>query len=214
MSHSLHKLCKKMLFNIEIPVTTNVTQNLHLITVNHIKSKSSLQKPGSLWLSSDLSPLPSKTLPPLPRYWAFCSASNVFIRKLGATKSSREGLESKRAGRREEELWRRRNLFIFRFRIKGDLGSLFLSFTLFFSLFPHTLFVTSCSPGFTMTRPFASSVGLIFLLIGYTAAGKGCSWVWLRGVGGRTGSQVRQEGPEDSQLGVQLSGSVFVGLIY
>lgn len=100
--------------SMKIPATTNVTQDFHHILIHHIKIK---KQPVSVWLHWDLSPLPSTTLPPLPTYWAFCSASNVFIRKLGATKSTGEGLESKRAnaGQRgsEEELWRRRNLLVF-----------------------------------------------------------------------------------------------------
>lgn len=48
----------------------------------------------------------------------------------------------------------------------------------------RVLFVPGRSPGFTMARPSSSSqtVGVLFLLIAYTAAGKGCSWVSGRGV--------------------------------
>ena len=117
----------------------------------------------------DLSPLPATALPPPPRYWAFCSPSNVFIRKLGATESSREGLESegasagqrgrdgeKRRGRGVEE--KKSVCFLVWFWIRGDLEiSLSLCLSLSLSLSSsHSLFLSSASPAARQVSPWTA----------------------------------------------------------
>ena len=91
---------------------------------------------------------------------------------------------------------KRRNPFFF------QAGSEFEDFSL---LLKHSLkhSLSEAAPQvslFTMIRPPTSTVGLLLLLIGYAAAGKGCSWgaVWRRGK--VEGSKVTQEGAENAQL--------------
>lgn len=110
----------------------------------------------SLGLNWDLSPLPSTSLPPLPRYWAFCSAPNVFIGKRGATKSTREGLESKRAKVREGRIVESEETFLFSvcFWVRGDLGSLSLSLSFSLSASVSLFPLTHSSPAARQVSPW------------------------------------------------------------
>lgn len=147
-----------------------------------------LCKPVRLWLNWDPSLLPSAPLPPIPRYWAFCSASNVFIRRLAANQGEEGSARERRS--RQGKLSRREETLCWCFELEESLLVVCVSS---FNVKVFTLrHRPLCSPGLTMTRPATPWVGLILLLIGYAAAGKVTrprghtgSLCWFKLTGGR-----------------------------
>lgn len=131
---------------------TCVTQNFHCI-------KPETRVPIK---TASVSPLPSSASRPLPD-----TDLDVFFREVGRVKEVSAG-------------WRRTTSFCFQAGSDSD-GSSGSPPSYFFSPYSPMLVATSRSAGFTMTRPSSlTSIGLILLLIAFTAAGKGCSWVCVR----------------------------------
>lgn len=136
---------------MKMPVTTHGTHN-----VPHEENKVPFFS-QSVCVAELRSESPPQSIPPAPSQILSFSASNVFIRKLGATKSTREGLESKRVNARErgrvvEET--KASLFsLVLNRRSGVSLSLSLSLTLCFIRFSqHTLH--SLSPAAHQVSPW------------------------------------------------------------
>lgn len=133
---------------------------------------------------------PQNIPPPPPRYWAFCSAIHVFIRKLGATESTWEGKESRRACRAKRERGREGEEKYFCFQSKSEQILLSFVFYLLNTLHSSAARQSSSWPASSLPRLDSSSFWLATLLQVRDVAG-----CWKEG-GGREGSKVRQLGTE------------------